>query len=124
VLFEGFAGKRGKNPEMRRNNMKSFLFLSVRDVLLRASLIKRGAEFMSGPVYPLPEIEDILLDNPGWRDEAIDTPSVSRLTGGPVCTLAHFNCRGGGPPFLKLGTAVRCRRRTVLRWSADGKHGM
>jgi hypothetical protein len=61
---------------------------------------------------------DAMSRGPRWRDEAIDTPSVPRLTGGPVCTLATFNCRGGGPPFLKLGTAVRCRRRTVLRWFA------
>ena len=43
---------------------------------------------MSRPDHNLPEIEDILQDNPGWLDEAIDTPSVSRLTGVPACTLA------------------------------------
>lgn len=74
---------------------------------------------MSSPVHPLPEIEDILQHNPGWRDETIDTPSVSRLTSVPVCTAATFHCRGDGPPFLKLGTAVRYRRRTVLRWLAE-----
>ena len=74
---------------------------------------------MSSSTYPLPEIEDILQHNPGWLDEVIDTPSVSRLTGVPVCTLAPWRCRGGGPPFLKLGSAVRYRRRTVLRWLAE-----
>lgn len=74
---------------------------------------------MPDPRDHFPEIEDILQDNPGWLDEAIDTPSVSRLTGVPVCTLATWRCRGGGPPFLKLGTAVRYRRRTVLRWLAE-----
>ncbi|KJS27378.1 MAG: hypothetical protein VR75_03485 [Hyphomonadaceae bacterium BRH_c29] len=52
-------------------------------------------------------------------DEAIDTPSVSRLTGVPACTLATWRCRGGGPAFMKLGAAVRYRRRTVLKWLAD-----
>jgi hypothetical protein len=74
---------------------------------------------MSISDHPFPEIEDILQHNPAWLDEAIDTPSVSRLTGVPVCTLATWRCRGGGPPFLKLGTAVRYRRRTVLRWLAE-----
>lgn len=74
---------------------------------------------MPDPHDDLPEIEDILQHNPGWLDEAIDTPSVSRLTGVPVCTLATWRCRGGGPPFLKLGTAVRYRRRTVFRWLAE-----
>lgn len=74
---------------------------------------------MPVPRDHFPEIEDILQDNPGWLDEAIDTPSVSRLTGVPVCTLATWRCRGGGPPFLKLGSAVRYRRRTVFRWLAE-----
>lgn len=74
---------------------------------------------MPDPRDEFPEIEDILQHNPDWLDEAIDTPSVSRLTGVPVCTLATWRCRGGGPPFLKLGAAVRYRRRTVLRWLAD-----
>jgi len=74
---------------------------------------------MPDPRDDFPEIEDILQHNPDWLDEAIDTPSVSRLTGVPVCTLATWRCRGGGPPFLKLGAAVRYRRRTVLRWLAE-----
>ena len=77
---------------------------------------------MPGPRDDFPEIEDILQDNPGWLDEAIDTPSVSRLTGVPVCTLATWRCRGG-PPFLKLCSAVRYRRRTVLRWLAECEKG-
>ena len=74
---------------------------------------------MPDPRDHFPEIEDILEHSPDWLDEAIDTPSVSRLTGVPVCTLATWRCRGGGPPFLKLGAAVRYRRRTVLRWLAE-----
>ena len=61
---------------------------------------------MSKPDHTLPELEDILQDNPGWLDEAIDT-------------LATWRCRGGGPTFMKLGAAVRYRRRTVLKWLAE-----
>lgn len=64
----------------------------------------------------LPDLDKILEDNPGWLDEAIDTPEVSRLTGVPVCTLTTWRCRGGGPRFLKYGKSVRYRRRAVLGW--------
>jgi len=63
-----------------------------------------------------PELEEILERNPGWLDEAIDTPAVSRLTGVPICTLTTWRCRGGGPRFLKYGKSVRYRRRAVLGW--------
>ena len=68
--------------------------------------------------HDFPAIEDILQDNPGWLDEAIDTPSVSQITGIPVCTLTTWRCRGGGPAFMKFGSSVRYRRRTVLTWMA------
>ncbi len=69
--------------------------------------------------HNFPDLEDILEDNPGWLDEAIDTPSVSQLTGVPICTLTTWRCRGGGPQFLKYGKTVRYRRRAVLGWMAE-----
>ena len=63
-----------------------------------------------------PELDEILEDNPGWLDEAIDTPAVSQLTGIPICTLTTWRCRGGGPRYLKYGKSVRYRRRAVLGW--------
>ena len=74
---------------------------------------------MSKHEHNFPELKNILEDNPGWLDEAIDTPSVSQLTGVPICTLTTWRCRGGGPRFMKLGKSVRYRRRTVLKWMAD-----
>ena len=71
---------------------------------------------MTKPDHTFPNLDKILEDNPGWLDEAIDTPTVSRLTGIPVCTLTTWRCRGGGPRFLKLGRSVRYRRRAVLGW--------
>ena len=53
---------------------------------------------MPNPTYPLPEIEDIFRHNPGRFDEAIDVPSVFRLTGVPVRALATSRCRGVGLP--------------------------
>tara|TARA_R110000787_G_scaffold269703_1_gene376564 strand:+ start:968 stop:1234 length:267 start_codon:yes stop_codon:yes gene_type:complete len=71
---------------------------------------------MSSHNHNFPELEEILQGNPGWLDEAIDTPSVSQLTGVPICTLTTWRSRGGGPRFLKLGKSVRYRRRAVLSW--------
>lgn len=65
-----------------------------------------------------PSLEDILESNPGWLDEAIDTPAVAEITGLSIRTLNTWRCRGGGPRFLKLGRAVRYRRRAVLEWLA------
>lgn len=64
----------------------------------------------------IPDLDAILKDNPGWLDEAVDTPAVSRTTGVPTCTLTTWRCRGGGPRFLKLGKSVHYRRRAVLDW--------
>lgn len=68
-----------------------------------------------------PKLNEILEDNPGWLDEAIDTPAVSRLTGVPTCTLTTWRCRGGGPRFLKYGKCVRYRRRAVLDWMTESE---
>ena len=69
----------------------------------------------------VPNLQEILSDNPGWLDEAIDTQGVSQLTGIPVCTLTTWRCRGGGPRFLKFGKAVRYRRRAVFDWMTESE---
>lgn len=74
---------------------------------------------MSSHNHNFPDLEEILQGNPGWLDEAIDTSSVSQLTGVPICTLTTWRSRGGGPRFLKLGKIVRYRRRAVLSWMSD-----
>ena len=68
-----------------------------------------------------PNLDEILEDNPGWLDEAIDTPAVSQLTGVPTCTLTTWRCRGGGPRFLKYGKCVRYRRRAVPDWMTESE---
>jgi hypothetical protein len=82
------------------------------------------------PSPALPSFADILQDNPGWLDEAVTTAEASRITGFPVCTLHTWRSRGGGPPFLKVGSAVRYQRRALFEWmaarqranTADGGH--
>lgn len=64
----------------------------------------------------MPSLDEILESNPGWLDEAIDTPAVAEITGVSIKTLNTWRCRGGGPRFLKLGRSVRYRRRAVLQW--------
>ncbi len=62
----------------------------------------------------LPNLHDILQDNPGWLDEAVDTREASRITGTPVASLETMRVRGGGPVFLKLGASVRYTRRACF----------
>lgn len=70
-------------------------------------------------IYSLPSLSDILADNPGWLEEAVNTRGASRLTGVPVTTLETWRSRGGGPRFLKLGAkTVRYQRRELLGWMA------
>jgi len=68
----------------------------------------------------LPSLGEILKQNPGWLDEAVDTAEASRIVGFPPCTLHTWRSRGDGPPFLKFGSrSVRYQRRTLFRWLAD-----
>ncbi len=38
--------------------------------------------------------------------EVVDTAGAEAITGLSRATLASLRCRGGGPPFLKLGRRV------------------
>jgi predicted DNA-binding transcriptional regulator AlpA len=62
----------------------------------------------------------VLRDNPAWLDEAVTPEEASRITGVPVCTLATWRSRGGGPLFVKLGgRSVRYQRRDLFTWLAS-----
>ena len=66
----------------------------------------------------LPTFADILRDNPGWLDEAIDTDEASRITCTPGPTLETLRTRGGGPVFFKPTPGkVRYTRRTCFEWN-------
>jgi hypothetical protein len=43
----------------------------------------------------------------------------SRTTSIPTSTLAKLRMRGGGPPFVKIGRAVRYPVRAGLDWMAE-----
>lgn len=47
------------------------------------------------------------------------TASAAAMTGLSVSTLNKLRCSGGGPPFLKLGRAVRYARNDVEDWLAS-----
>jgi predicted DNA-binding transcriptional regulator AlpA len=57
---------------------------------------------------PIPRDPDVLL----FGAEA------AYLAGLSVRTFESLRLRGGGPPFVKLGRAVRYRRGDVLAWAA------
>ena len=73
---------------------------------------------MLTPPPALPALCEILKNNPGWLDEAVTTAEASRITSVPACTLQTWRSRGDGPPFLKLGAAVRYQRRALFEWLA------
>ena len=73
------------------------------------------------PVSALPTFADILRDNPGWLDEAVDTLEAGRITNTPVPTLETMRVRGGGPVFLKLNKRVHYTRRALFEWLAAGR---
>ncbi len=70
---------------------------------------------------PLPSLIEILRDNPGWLDEAVDEAEASRITNIPKATLQTKRVRGGGPPFTKTGKRVSYIRRDLFDFLATGR---
>ncbi len=71
------------------------------------------------PESSLPELAEILKDNPGWLDEMVDTTEASLIAGPAVATLETMRVRGGGPEYFKIGKAVRYTRRACFEWRAE-----
>lgn len=70
----------------------------------------------------LPHLRDVLIRNPGWLDEAVDTDEASRITGVPSESLVTMRSRGGGPVHIRpKGTRlVRYFRRHLYQWLLSG----
>jgi hypothetical protein len=64
----------------------------------------------------LPSLTDLIKENPGWLDAAVDPLEAAGITGLSEAALATRRCRGGGPPFIKDGKSVRYLRRDLLEW--------
>ena len=52
-------------------------------------------------------------------DEYMTPAQLAALTGMRLQTLAAWRCRGGGPPFTRLGSAIRYSRTAVNDWLAS-----
>lgn len=59
---------------------------------------------METPIYPRPQ--NILIDE----------GAVARQLDIETKTLQAWRCRGGGPPFIKVGRLVRYRPEDVEAW--------
>jgi hypothetical protein len=70
--------------------------------------------------FPLPDYIQIVMENPGFFDEAVSTEEAARITGRPVSSLETLRCRGNGPPFVQHGRRVTYRRRDLYAWLAAG----
>ena len=78
---------------------------------------------MGNSIYPspingaFPSLPEFLKDNPAWLEEAVNAAEATRITSIPVSTLHTWRSRGGGLPFLKLGSKlVRYQRRALFEW--------
>lgn len=51
------------------------------------------------------------------RPRLLDTEKAAEILGLKPSTLDGWRCRGGGPPYLKLGAAVRYVESELLEWA-------
>lgn len=58
--------------------------------------------------------QDANID-PVW----LDTPTASRYLSLSESLLEKYRARGEGPPFVRLGRAVRYRREQLDQWMAS-----
>lgn len=49
-------------------------------------------------------------------NETLSPLAAGKLLGLAPATLAKMRCWGGGPPFLKLGRAIRYLRADCIAW--------
>ena len=57
-----------------------------------------------------------MINSTERADELIRTEDVARLLGLTEGTMANQRSRGEGPPFIRIGRAVRYSRRAVTAW--------
>lgn len=55
------------------------------------------------------------------ESDLLDVNEVSKLYRVASQTLANWRCRGGGPPFTKLGRSVYYSKRDVDAWVESNK---
>jgi hypothetical protein len=54
--------------------------------------------------------------------EYFPTRQAAQYLGVSMGYLASARCRGDGPPYIKMGYAVRYHRLTLERWMAEREH--
>jgi len=52
-------------------------------------------------------------------DYAINEAQAAEFLGVSVRTLQAWRVRGGGPPYTKIGRAVRYQRRALIQFQQD-----
>ena len=61
--------------------------------------------------------KDLMVTNNSNSDASINEHEVARVTLMSVATVRRWRLTGkGGPPYLKIGAAVRYRREDVQAW--------
>jgi hypothetical protein len=61
----------------------------------------------------------LLRERPPFDDEYVDTETLAAFFKLSTSYFAKLRVSGGGPPFLRMSTAVRYRFGDVKRWAAN-----
>ncbi len=73
------------------------------------------------PIEGIPDLEQILEDNPSWLDEPLDEDEAERMSGKTTNAMAVDRSRGQGPDYFKSGRRVIYTRRTILEHRAANR---
>lgn len=57
-------------------------------------------------------------------DSLLHERDAARILGLSVHWLRRARCKGGGPPYIKFGRAVRYELNALLQWIADHRVGL
>lgn len=58
-----------------------------------------------------------------FPEQLLHERDAARILGVSVHWLRRKRWEGGGPPYIKLGRAVRYERNALLQWIADHRIG-
>lgn len=81
----------------------------------KKSPIKRG----QGAPPASPRTGQSALENRPDDDEVIEETTTAKMVGVSRSKVQQMRADGSGPPFFKIGAAVRYRRRAVREWLAS-----
>ena len=68
------------------------------------------------PPTNIPQLPEIIVSNPAWSCEVLETPEAALEIKSTPGTLRVWRTQGTGPVFLKIGAKVLYVRRDLYAW--------